>query len=60
MKLIDMLIEEVSLVDKAANKLTFFLIKRDVEVKPVEEEIDNKLFEQILADLKDCKALINK
>lgn len=58
MKLIDMLIEEVSLVDKAANKLTFLLIKRDAEVKPVEDEMDSKLYEKILADLKDCKALV--
>lgn len=51
----DMLIEEVSLVDKAANKLTFLVIKRDA---PKDEPKNDETVDKILEDLKACKELL--
>jgi hypothetical protein len=40
MRLIDITVDEVSLVDKAANKRQFVLIKRDGEVKKEEVKVE--------------------
>lgn len=55
MKLADILVDEVSLVDKAANRRQFLIVKReDPDPKPEDDKLDDEDLQTVDEILKMC------